>query len=448
MTRIGYQPPALPISLAERKSEYDENFDVIETYEVRSAPDAFPTKPRLVSTAHGPLRRLLLWYGRSSAGQFQYHEIYRDLFRLLPQTTELVIAVHPSVRQDLEALLASERPGPLTTLVETPAWLSFTVWAEDAFVVVEDLDAKPPVTYLLEPNEFPRAGDLVLADLVAQGTDLQASQVPLIFQGGNVLIGDDFVFIGRDYLDESVDRIADQGSVETFPDQGTRVEQEAFVKQLFADTLDATRSFHFLGSTPSERPPDAIVKDEDGAFWIDRVSAGRGSAQPIFHIDMFITLLGQGSDGRYRVLVGDPRLADDRLKWPHVDHDLHGEFDEIANSLAELGFDVHRNPLPYTFAVDRNPREVQTSDGKTVKVEGTRNWYHATTNNCLVQIDGDKHDVWVPTYGHGMPPLAATDDANRVVFEGFDFTVHQLGDFNPFALRLGALHCIKKYLAR
>ena len=38
-------------------------------------------------------------------------------------------------------------------------------------------------------------------------------------------------------------------------------------------------------------------------------------------------------------------------------------------------------------------------DGTTTHVHGVADWYHATSNNCLVQIDGDRRDVWLPTRG-------------------------------------------------
>ena len=40
---------------------------------------------------------------------------------------------------------------------------------------------------------------LTTAHLVSEATELQATQSPLYFQGGNILIGDDFVLIGADY---------------------------------------------------------------------------------------------------------------------------------------------------------------------------------------------------------------------------------------------------------
>ncbi|WP_101444956.1 hypothetical protein [Pontibacter ramchanderi] len=65
-----------------------------------------------------------------------------------------------------------------------------------------------------------------------------------------------------------------------------------------------------------------------------------------------------------------------------------------------------------------------------------------------IKSETDK-TVWLPTYGHGnWEYLRKTDEANKQVWEELGFRVVQLEDFNPFAEKSGALHCIKKYLRR
>jgi hypothetical protein len=134
--------------------------------------------------------------------------------------------------------------------------------------------------------------------------------------------------------------------------------------------------------------------------------------------------------------VGSPQAADQLLGTPTMPQAMAPIFDDVARELEAQGFDVRRNPLPLTYVDDPGRR--------------TRRWYFATSNNCLVQIDDEAGNaVWLPTYGHGpWGDLEATDTANRQVWEGLGFTVHQLADFNPFAQNLGSVHCIKKYLER
>ena len=380
-----------------------------------------------------------------------YENVYGGLLASLPPTTEVTIVAHPTMVKEITAIADARRPpAAITTILRAPKSLAFTVWAEDAFVVVEDLDRRPPVTFLLEPERFPRVGDFQVAELVATATPMETSQSPLIFQGGNVLIGDDFVLVGADYLDDSVAVLDARWSVEDFPHDGSARAKESFVKGLFREQFDPGRAFHFPASRPTNRSVSSII-EIDGEPWLETVDAGRGDRQPIFHIDMFISLAGRAAGGRkakYQVLVGDPGLADRALGWPPVAHGLQAEFDAVANQLRRLGFSVRRTPLPYVSVDFRGAFDVEV-DGQPVQVAGERFWYHATSNNCLVQIDGRARDVWLPTYGH--PPfeeLATTDAAHRRTWESLGFTVHQLGDFHPFAMRLGALHCIKKYLAR
>jgi hypothetical protein len=448
--RLSYTPPALPESLPNRALRRDERFDVAETLGVERATPAFPVRPRIVSTAHGSIDHMLLWYGRSAEGEFGFREIYGELLRSLPPATRLTIVAHPETVSDLGALIASEAGDREIEIVETPPWLAFTVWAEDAFVVIEDLGVDPPITYLLEPERFPRGGDLQIAELIAQASGpVQATQVPLRFQGGNVLIGDDFVLIGRDYLDESIAAALDFGFFDDFPyDDGPEAHEE-YTRRIFREAFDPARDLHFLESDPAAPRAPVVTTEPDGRVWLDVVDRGTGERQPIFHIDMFVSLAGQASsDDRYRVLVGDPRLANEMLGWESGPHDLIPEFDEIAAQLDGLGFEVTRTPLPHLYQAIPGARRVEV-DGELVDVDGIRLWYHATSNNCLVQIDGAARDVWLPTYGHDeLEPLREVDAEHKRIWQGLGFTVHQLGDFNPFAFNLGALHCIKKYIAR
>lgn len=393
-----------------------------------------PASPRIVSSAHGPFRHLLLCYPSYAGGDDIYRDVFVDLFRQLPQSIELTMLAHASVVDGLQQAVDTERPGARTTIVEAPGYLQFTVWAEDPYVVVEDQASDPPRTFLLEPFTFPRAGDSIVADLVAEASEIQSIQSPLYFQGGNVLIGDDFVLIGVDYLVKSLETFARYQPVVGFPEDREQARQ--FVVDLFRQTFDPNRDVFFAGTRLQVPHVEERPVTVDGEQWTEVLYAGTGYQQPIFHVDMFVSLTGRAPSGRYRLLVGSPAEADRILGRPPLAHALNAIFDDVARGLESQGFDVIRNPLPLTYVDDPTARQ--------------RFWYFATSNNCLVQIDeaaGSR--VWLPTYGHGAwQELTATDEANRLVWEQLGFTVHQLADYNVFAQNLGSVHCIKKYLAR
>jgi hypothetical protein len=430
-------PQPLPPGLARRNlPRIDDQvftaraatFEVLEEARVRPGP----VQPRIVSTAHGPLRHLLLTYPAYADGEFSYQAVYADLFAKLPPTTRFTILTHPDVVADLEAALDQAGAGERSTVVEAPDFLNFLVWAEDPYVVVHDAAQDPPTVFLIEPFTFPRAGDASIADLIAEATSVQGMQSPLYFQGGNILIGDDFVLIGADYPARTLELIQGGSPIIVPPD----IPPTTFVRDLYRRTFDPDRRVLYAGTrlpVPAAQPRAITI---DGEEWTEWLYVGTGTAQPIFHIDMLISLAGRADSGRYQVLVGSPSMADRLLDRPTVPQAMAPIFDDIARQLQNQGFEVIRNPLPITYVDDPVLRE--------------RSWYFATSNNCLVQIDDETgKDVWLPTYGHGpWSELAATDAENARIWQELGFTVHQLADFNPFAQNLGAVHCIKKYLER
>jgi hypothetical protein len=311
-----------------------------------------------------------------------------------------------------------------------PNHLNFSIWAEDGYATT--LDRSTGRGYFVEPFEFPRYADGLIADFVANNIDLDNTQAPLYFQGGNLLIGDSFFMIGADYPANSlryIDRVI-------LPDPGE--EPPAAIQRLYHEYLDRERELLVVASTLPVPAETAEPIQVEGEQWTEVKYFGNhpGTQQPLFHIDMFITLVGRSRGGRYRVLVGDPKMAARILGIPLWPHSMSEVFDDIAHELKKLGFTVIRNPLPLVYVDDPDTKE--------------RLWYFATANNALVQVPNrGQRIVWLPTYGHGAwAALAATDRRNREIWERLGFEVRQLGDFHPFAANLGALHCIKKYLKR
>lgn len=394
-----------------------------------------PQTPQLVSSAHGEFREMLLTipaYAVTSpyAGQTNpLAEVYRDLLKKLPKATNLVVMTHEAVTKTVELWL-NGAGFAAAKVIAAPDHLHFSIWAEDGYVIVKDRTSGD--TFFLEPYEFPRYGDGLIADFVSHSTHLKNTQAPLYFQGGNVLIGDDFFFIGADYPANSLKYI----NKVIIPNAGEAPADA--IRRLYRDYMDGQRTLHYIGSTipvPSETKRSITINGEQ---WTEYLYLGNhpGTVQPLFHIDMFLTLAGRDSAGRYQVLVGDPRIAANILGVPLWPHAMQEVFDNIAAGLERRGFVVTRNPVPLVYVDDPS--------------EKARLWYFATANNALVQIaQGNAKDVWLPSYGFGnWTSLALTDAENKRIWESLGFRVQMLGDFHPFAENLGAVHCIKKYLGR
>jgi len=417
-------------------------------------------RPQLISSVHGQIDRVLftlphwvfleefeeepLWWPATYATA----EAFRTLLKRLPPKTRFLVLIEdevkfgePKIVIDSKARLSkwldTLNLNNRTEIVVAPSSVQFTIWAEDAYAVSRDtIDGEH---YFVEPASFLRKDDAQIADIVAARTDMDHTQEALYFQGGNILIGDDFWFIGMDYPNRSLELQF------VTPKPGESPRQS--VTKAYGAALDHTRRLLTIGSrldVPGYEDPKTgnyeLIHEFtlDGEIWTETLYRGNrpGTVQPLFHIDMFITLAGRDSSGRYVVAIGDPRRAAEVLNEPVQFHATVEVFDDIAEQLDMLGFHVVRTPMPLTYDDDLDKRQ--------------RIWYFATSNNALVQVTEKSRDIWLPTYGHRKwPELAATDAENRRIWEQeLHFTVHDLGDFHPFASNLGAAHCVKKYLAR
>jgi hypothetical protein len=386
-----------------------------------------PDKPELVPSADGLISEILFTLPAYSTHP-AFWPVYEDLWTKLPAEVRLVILAHAQIADEVAARLEELRLSERATLLAGPDEIGFSIWAEDGYVVVRGEDAG----YFVEPFVFRRRGDALVADLVTNGTALRLYQAPLYFQGGNVLVGDDFFLLGADYIFETI-----RTGVLDIDPGAPFDEQLAVIAEAYRSYVDRDRELIVVGSRIPVPSEGSVEVTHQGEQWVDVFYLGNseGTRQPLFHIDMFITLAGRSPSGTYRLLVGDPRLAAETLDVPVPPYALVEIFDDIAEQLTDGGFEVVRNPLPLVAVADPGRR--------------VREWYFATGNNALVEFAEEEKRVLLPSYGHtAWPELARTDEANVDVWNGLGFDAQLLGDFHPFAQNLGAVHCIKKYLAR
>ena len=418
--------------------------------------------PSLVSSWSGSIDRVLLAFPSYGVHSPELAAGYRSVIGALRAGTGFVVVHHESDRETVEGWF--REAGHSAQLVPMPDYVDFTDWAEDGYLALTDQDETG--TYLLEPWSFPRSGDSLIADAVEEHGPVRATQAPLVFQGGNCLVGDDFWLLGTDYFLDTLELVQSGELPISVPPGRTAVE---FVGELFRRHVDSARDLVLVGTKRPLGLKPYYATAEAGEYHLDIPGGGVGDVQPIFHLDMFVTLAGR-EDGRFRVLVGSPALADAVLGTTSP-FGLQNAYDEIAADFESRGFEVVRNPLVHrphisqrlsfealrAFADTPDGAELREVVGEfaaagaqpdtTINV---RAWHHITWNNCLVENSAEAgKNVYLPTFGHGEnADLAAIDDEMDRLWTGLEFTVHRLGDFNAFASRQGVVHCIKKYLER
>jgi hypothetical protein len=435
-----------------------------ESLRAATPPTPGLTDPRLHSTWQGRIEQILFAFPAWAVEDPESAAAYRSVIGALRPGTEFVVVHSASVRDTVEGWFRSAGHTDTVTYVPLPDYVSFTDWAEDAYVALAD--AIDDTRYLMEPWEFQRAGDALIADAVEEFTGIRASQAPLIFQGGNCLIGDDFWFLGTDYFADSIGLLR-RGRAPVQLPEGADV--GAAVRRLFHDYVEAGRRLVLVGTRKPIAVPDFRGRREGDEYFLDLPSGGTGAFQPIFHIDMFVTLVGR-EDDRFVVLVGDPAQADELLGTTSP-YDLREIYDQLAAALAAAGLDVRRNPLVHRSTAaqqqsladlraiadrEQDPgltqavRELAAAGAQDDTGVTVREWHHVTWNNCLVENStAEGRHVYLPTFGHGADSdLEVIDRHMTDLWKGLGFEVHLLADFNSFARRQGVVHCIKKYLRR
>lgn len=418
--------------------------------------------PSLVSSYAGSIDRILFCFPSRMIGDSTLVPGYKSIISALRVGTRFIVAHNELGRSTVEEWFAEAgHPPENVELVPIPDFVQLTDWAEDAYVSLKD--TSDGSSYLMEPWKFLRSGDALIADAVEEHTDIAASSAPVVFQGGNCLIGDDFWMIGTDYFADTLRLLREQRPPVSVPPGEDELE---FARSLYTTYVDAERELILVGMPKPIPLREWVGEHRDGTFLLHHAAGGAGTYQPIFHIDMFVTLIGRNDAGAFDVLVGDPRLADARMGTTSP-FALPEVYDSIAHDFEARGFAVSRNPLVHRQSAGETlplnelrqlaPESMLLALDELAKAGATgdtpvelRNWHHITWNNCLVENSDQvgKH-VYLPTFGHGdNADLAPLDHEIQALWQQRGFEVHDLADFNGFAARQGVVHCIKKYVTR
>ena len=322
-----------------------------------------------------------------------------------------------------KALLARLGLEARSEIIVPPDHAELHGWVQDRFAICEAGADRERV--VVEPA-CGRGGDTARHAAMASGIAGRDS-AGFWFEGGNVLADADDCFLGADIRDRAQRNGPDRAD-------------DAFLDRV-ANDIECRRKIHIIGCRApiKRRGPVRFEIAPGNLAWrqdVDRSVSWDGSRQPVFHIDMFMTLAGHSPEGRSRVLLGDPIQASALIGAPLPDGFPTTAFDEIDAELRRAGCEVIRNPLPFVYFDDPDSR--------------LREWFYASANNCWVERHRTgRGRVWLPEYGFGdWPELKATDDANAAIWHGLGFDVVRAGDFLPLVDQLGSLNCVSKILER
>jgi hypothetical protein len=135
-------------------------------------------KPRLVSSCTGTIKTIMLALPTDRVADPKSAPGYQSVIAALRQGTRFIVVHHPSDRPKIEEWFSKAgHANDAVIFVPMPEFVSFTDWAEDGYVAVSD--EATGNAYLVEPWEFPRGGDALIADAAEGHTSIRSSQAPL-----------------------------------------------------------------------------------------------------------------------------------------------------------------------------------------------------------------------------------------------------------------------------
>ena len=376
-------------------------------------------RPRVVAVNVNSARRATL---RNAA-------LVTNLVNGLPASTQFVVLTND---RSAFTVARNDRPDRVRFL-ELPVASPFTIWTQDPFLVLTGAGGD---TTLLTSRAFERADDRMMAEAIAGegGAPYRVRASGLSFEGGNIVSDREHVFIGANTVRANALEL--------------KVSESEVVLR-FEEELG--RPVLVMGPVP----------------------------QPVGHIDMMLTPLGNG-----HIALADPaagaRLAERALKedpasvesfegWveeyffgdptirevrgvsgpigiPHVrgrtremiewSWKVAAELDAVARSLEARGYRVERIPFLY------GGPEVHPADAEDERSMEAA-YPMLTYNNVLVEDGPDGHVVYLPRYG-----WPAMDRAAEQAWQRLGFPTRPIDGLTISAMYGGALRCAVKVLAR
>jgi len=382
-------------------------------------PAAHSSSPRLLPDIGGPIVLAAATASSARRSPLRNASIITELGRTLPDRVELLLLTNDRAAFTLETDARRVR------FVELPADVPLTIWPQDPFLVLRLPGGEHA---LLASRDFERAEDREMARALATELGWPLHSSPLYFEGGNIASDESVVFVGADTVARNV-----------------------------AD----------LGLEPEE-----VALQFEGLLGAPVVVLGP-SPQPISHIDLAMTPLGEGrvivADARWgaalasAVLEDAPEIAVEfeeqtRASFfghPHIEKlqladGSELEAPELAQqtrlaieaslAIAPLLDGIAEGLILHGYRVERVPLLVGAESRSDEPGPG---YPMLSYNNVLLESLEGKERVYLPRYG-----LAPLDDAAKSAWQSLGFEVVAIDGLATSAMYGGALRCVLKVLAR
>lgn len=425
-------------------------------------------KEDAISSVHGRIKAILLTFPHYTDRNYDRpkntlinliqsldHKV--KIFIIITVKKEAVKSTAPSsdvVIQDLQELYQQCSEYDIQ-FYETPNFDNYSQWVRDPFMISND---SGNLATLIEPVVFWRnlnaphknyKQDRDLADrLVAYAPNnendiqLEHDNSPLLFHGGNTLIGDEFILVGQDIFNLRKKEIRVLGRKEY-----TVCEIKSYFRKWLSPNSpkEVITVGARLWNMKKFRSP---IKYEGKIYNANLLPVSK--YQPFYHIDLFITPIGRPSYGaKYQLIMPEIVNASDvhsDLIYTQIIEPWNQQIATIADQLEQYDFEILYMKTPMTYFKNKTDELF---------------WSVFSYNNCLVEIIGDGiRKIWIPSFGANQANyevdnqivysknLANYDKRTKTFLEGHFSKVIQLGNYTPYMLLKGGVHCLTNFLHR
>lgn len=345
----------------------------------------------------------------------KFHRLKSDSQRLvLIEPIDFCVLLEQGMQMELDT----------TFDCNTASLFSADYWAQDPITVLQT-PGKIPV--LMYPRQFNSFGDYFAASEISAQTGMLTRTAPFSFNAGNQLAGNGYMVMGADAKALALSSLI--GS--TIADSLTGFDALPDIDQLFK-LVYGVDEIVWIGDATLQNPNDPNWTMEFGTY------------QPIYHIDMFLTLGGRVSatDSREMIFVGIPEVVNphgfvyDTAQVEEMRRQVRAVVRQLENaSFGGRKFLVDSIPLPVFINKYADSEEVTGS--------------LLSFNNCQIEVVPGQSRLYLPRYRAG----SEFEKIAKHVFEFFTrkgFDVREVnGNFGrTAALDDAALHCMVKVLSR
>lgn len=301
-----------------------------------------------------------------------------------------------------------------------------TDWIQDAFMVLNSAEG---MVVLIQSIYHPRIADGFMAFELAESEEFNYFLKPTfwLLEGGNILVERDFALVGMDMISENILELYQREGGES-PPQKERV-IKAWEKLLGVKKIIPIGDTRFRNRKPF------------GGYF-----------QPLYHLDLFLTLGGKDDSGQQIVFLGSPRLAREIIHQ-EMNISLPEHDEELEIDLENLGKDL-QNQATYRDAFSPKFKVVE------IPLLFYGGFYYSFNNVLVEVVAGGRKRIFAPEFqtkfGNNHPELNEIighlkSHCEQKWHNQYGFEVIWTGDgqYNRmWAEYWGSLRCVTKVLRR